>query len=89
MPRRTSPFSPVMCDESGHTKFPFSHLEHVTLPTLAQARPGPLLRICSGLPHLLLTLTTIFGRLATEVRSGSQETECGKQIFLDKVFAVC
>ena len=45
----------VSCDESGHTKFPFSYLAHVTLLTPAQAR----LRICSG----LLTLRTISGRL--------------------------
>ena len=27
----------VLCDESGHTKFPFSYLAHVTLLTLAQS----------------------------------------------------
>lgn len=34
----------VVCDESGHTKFPFSSLAHVTLLTLAQAH----LSLCSG-----------------------------------------
>ena len=34
----------VLCDESGHTNFPFSYLAHVTLLTLAQAR----LSFCSG-----------------------------------------
>jgi len=36
--------SDCLCDESGHTKFPCLHLQHVTLLTLAH----PLLRICSG-----------------------------------------
>jgi len=52
----------IMCDESGHTEFPFSYLEHVKLLTLAQARFGP----CSGVAQAgspLLTLITIFGRL--------------------------
>ena len=52
----------VMCDESGHTKFPFSCLAHVTLLTLAQARLSP----CSGFAQAgsrLLTLITIFGTL--------------------------
>jgi len=52
----------VMCDESGHTKFPFSHLEHVTSLTPARARLSP----CSGFAQAhspLLTLITIFGRL--------------------------
>jgi len=35
----------VLCDESGHTEFPFSYLAHVTLLTPAQGR----LRIGSGL----------------------------------------
>jgi len=35
----------VLCDESGHIKFPFSYLAHVTLLTSAQVR----LRIDSGL----------------------------------------
>jgi len=30
----------VLCDESGHTKFPFSYLAHVTLLTPAQVRLG-------------------------------------------------
>ena len=52
----------VMCDESGHTKFPFSYLEHVTLLTLAQARLSPCSEFAqAGSP--LLTLMTIFGRL--------------------------
>jgi len=38
----------VSCDESGHTKFPFSYRAHVTSPTPAQGR----LRIGS----VLLTL---------------------------------
>jgi hypothetical protein len=35
----------VLCDESGHTKFPFSYLAHVMMLTPTQIR----LRICSGL----------------------------------------
>jgi len=42
----TELFISVLCDESGHTKFPFSCLAHVTLLTLALAAR---LRVCSGL----------------------------------------
>jgi hypothetical protein len=45
----------VLCDESGHTKFPLSFLAPLALLTLAQAR----LSLCSG----LLSPRTIFGRL--------------------------
>jgi len=31
----------VMCDESGHTRFPLLYLDHVNLLTLAQARLSP------------------------------------------------
>jgi len=31
----------VLCDESGHIKFPFSYFTHVTLLTVAQARLSP------------------------------------------------
>jgi len=51
----------VVCDESGHTKFPFWYLAHVILLTLAQIRLSP----CSGFAQVgspLLTLITIFGR---------------------------
>ena len=34
----------IMCDESGHTEFPFLYLEHVKLLTPAQVRLNP----CSG-----------------------------------------
>lgn len=34
-------FCLVMCDEPGHTKFPFSCLAHATLLTLAQAQLSP------------------------------------------------
>ena len=56
------PLLSVLCDESGHTKFPFSYLNHVTLLTLAQAR----LSFTSGFAHAgspLPTRITIFGRL--------------------------
>jgi hypothetical protein len=51
-----------MCDESGHIKFPFSCLAHMTLLTLTQARLSP----CSGFTQAgsrLLTLIIIFGTL--------------------------
>ena len=38
----------VVCDESGHTKFPFSYLAHLTLPHPGSASAQSLLRICSG-----------------------------------------
>jgi len=56
------PLLSVLCNESGHTKFPFSYLNHVTLLTLAQAR----LSFTSGFAHAgspLPTRITIFGRL--------------------------
>jgi len=61
---------PVVCDESGHIKFPFSYLAHVTLLTLAQAR----LSCCSGFAQVgspLLTLITIFGKLRRSLRTTS------------------
>jgi hypothetical protein len=62
MPRFVADYQAVMCDESGHTRFPFSTLAHVTLLTLAQAR----LSLFSGFAQAgspLLTLITIFARL--------------------------
>ena len=61
MPRFVAGNRCVLCDESGHKKFPFLCLAHVTLLTPAQVR----LRICSGLftfAHPNYT-GTIFGRL--------------------------
>ena len=52
----------VMCNESGHTKFPFSYLDHVMLLTLAQARLSPVLGFAQA-GSLLLILIAIFGRL--------------------------
>jgi len=52
VPRFVADNQGVLCDESGHTKFPSSYLAHVTLLTLAQAR----LRIGSGLAQDLLRL---------------------------------
>jgi len=52
----------VLCDESGHPKFPFSYLAQMTLLTLAQAR----LSLCSGFAQTSsswLTLITTFDRL--------------------------
>jgi hypothetical protein len=64
----------VLCDESGHTKFPFSYHEHVTLLTLAQARISP----CPGFAPAgspVLTLTAIFGRLGAACRITSTLAE--------------
>jgi len=58
----------VMCDESGHTKFPFLNFAHVTLPALTQAR----LSLCSGVAQAgspLLTLIAIFGKLRYSILS--------------------
>jgi len=50
----------VLCDESGHTKFPFLYLAHVTMIALAQAR----LRIGSGLARDWLKLAQDWLKLA-------------------------
>ncbi|KAK1754200.1 hypothetical protein QBC47DRAFT_385929 [Echria macrotheca] len=58
--------TPVTCDESGHTKFPFSYPAHVTLLTPAQGRlraGSGLAQDCSG----LLTLRAISGRLRRSI----------------------
>jgi hypothetical protein len=55
-------FFVVVCDESGHTKFPFSYLARVTLLTLFRLGSVPaqdLLRLAHFVSPLL-TLITIF-----------------------------
>jgi len=52
----------VLCDETGHMKFPFSYLADVTLLTLAQARLSPSSAFAQA-GSTLFTLITIFGRL--------------------------
>ena len=48
MPRFVAYDSLVVCDESGHTKFPFSYIAHVTLLNPGSGIAQSLLRICSG-----------------------------------------
>ena len=63
---------PVLCDESGHTIFPFSYLAHMTLPTPAQGR----LRICSP----LLRPSTMFGTLRRSMLNCFNSSRVGPEL---------
>jgi hypothetical protein len=58
----------VMYNESRHTKFTFSYLEHVTLLTLAQARLSPYSGFSQG-SSPLLALIAIFGKIRRSLPS--------------------